>query len=232
MVELADNLVDDFDVVELLTTLVKRCVEIFDVDAAGIMLARPDGELVLMTSSSEAMRIVELFELQSREGPCQDCFRSGQPVVNHDLTNNDPHWPRFASVAVSEGFRAVDAIPMRLRTHIIGVVNLFRAATGSLDDDDVAAAQALADIATIAILQHRDTVDTHHLNQQLNEALTSRVVIEQAKGMIAERHHVSVDDAFHTLRQHARRNNHRLADVARSIVDGTLDANHLLSAPH
>jgi GAF domain-containing protein len=230
MVELADNLVDDFDVVELLTTLVDRCVEVLDVDAAGIMLAAPDGELSLMTSSSEAMRLVELFELQSREGPCQDCFRTGQPVVNHDLTSDDPRWPRFASVAIAEGFRAADAIPMRLRTHILGALNLFRSTAGSLNDEDVVAAQALADIATIAIVQHRTLFDAQLLNEQLSSALTSRIVIEQAKGMIAERRHVPVDGAFATLRHHARRNNQRLADVARAIVDGTIDPD-LLDRP-
>jgi GAF domain-containing protein len=232
MVELADNLVDDFDVVELLTTLADRCVEVLDVDAAGIMLTGPDGELHLMASSSEAMRLVELFELQSHQGPCQDCFRTGRPVVNRDLTGDDPRWPRFAAVAVSEGFRAADAIPMRLRTHIIGALNLFRSTTGSLNDDDVTAAQALADIATIAIVQHRTAVDAQVLNQQLTEALTSRIVIEQAKGMIAERRHLPMDQAFALLRHHARRNNLRLAGVARNIVDGTTDPDMLGPPPH
>jgi GAF domain-containing protein len=230
MVELADNLVDDFDVVELLTTLVDRCVEVLDVDAAGIMLAAPDAELSLVTSSSESMRLVELFELQSREGPCQDCFRTGQPVVNNDLSGDDSRWPRFAAVAVNEGFHAADAIPMRLRSHIIGALNLFRSSPGSLNDDDVAAAQALADIATIAIVQHRALFDAHVLNEQLASALASRILIEQSKGMIAERRHVPIDDAFATLRHHARRTNQRLADVARSIVDGTLDPD-LLDPP-
>jgi GAF domain-containing protein len=223
MVELADTLVDDFDVVELLTTLADRCVEVLDVDAAGIMLAGPDGELHLMASSSETMRLVELFELQSRQGPCQDCFRTGRPVVNRDLTGADPRWPRFAAVAVSEGFRAADAIPMRLRSNIIGALNLFRSSPGSLNDDDVAAAQALADIATIAIVQHQTVVDVQLLNQQLTEALTSRIIIEQSKGMIGERRHMSMDEAFTLLRHHARSNNLRLADLARSIVDGRLD---------
>jgi GAF domain-containing protein len=232
MVELADNLVDDFDVVELLTTLADRCVEVLDVDAAGIMLAAPDGELSLMSSSSEAMRLVELFELQSREGPCQDCFRTGEPVVNHDLAARDSRWPRFAAVAVREGFRAADAIPMRLRSRIIGALNLFRSATGSLNDDDVAAAQALADIATIAIVQYRFALNAQLLNEQLTEALASRIVIEQSKGIIAERRRVPMDAAFATLRHHARGNNLRLADVARSIVDGTLDPDHLDPPQH
>jgi len=227
MVELADNLVDDFDVVELLTTLADRCVEVLDVEAAGIMLAGPDRELHLMASSSESMRVVELFELQSRQGPCLDCFRTGRPVVNRDLTGVDPRWPRFAAVAVGEGFRAADAIPMRLRTTIIGALNLFRSTTGSLNEDDVVAAQALADIATIAIVQHRTAVDAQVLNDQLSGALTSRIVIEQAKGMIGERRHLAMDEAFALLRHHARRNNLRLADVAGSIVDGTVDPGSL-----
>jgi GAF domain-containing protein len=177
------------------------------------------------------MRLVELFELQSRQGPCQDCFRTGRPVVNRDLTADDPRWPRFAAVAVGEGFRAADAIPMRLRTNIIGALNLFRSTTGSLNEDDVAAAQALADIATIAIVQHRTAVDAQVLNEQLSEALTSRIVIEQAKGMIGERRQVPMEEAFVLLRHHARRNNRRLADVARSIVDGTIDPSSLDPPP-
>ena len=231
MVELADNLVDDFDVVELLTTLADRCVEVLDVDAAGIMLATSDGELSLMTSSSEAMRLVELFELQSREGPCQDCFRTGRAVVNHDLTGADPRWPRFAAVATGEGFRAADALPMRLRTHIIGALNLFRSTPGALNDDDVTAAQALADIATIAIVQHRSALDAQLLNDQLTQALASRIVIEQAKGMIAERRRLSMEAAFASLRHHARGKNRRLADVAHDIVDGTMDPDRLEPPP-
>ena len=223
MVELADNLVDDFDIVELLTTLSDRCVEVLDIAAAGIMLATPDGQLQAMTSSNEAMRVVELFELQSDEGPCLDCFRSHQPVVNQDLTDAADRWPRFAPVAVQAGFRAADAIPMRLRGQIIGALNLFRTETGSMSDDDVVVAQALADIATIAILQNRQTVETGELNAQLTTALSSRVVIEQAKGMIAERQRIPVDEAFDRLRRHARNHNLRLADVARDTVDGTID---------
>jgi transcriptional regulator with GAF, ATPase, and Fis domain len=228
MVELADNLVDDFDIVDLLTTLSDRCVEVLDVATAGIMLAAPSGELHAVTASSEAMRIVELFELQSREGPCLDCFQTRQPVVNQDLTAAGDRWPRFAPVAVEAGFRAADAIPMRLRGDIIGALNLFRTETGSLNADDVLAAQALADIATIAILQNGQTLAAHELNAQLESALASRIVIEQAKGMIAERRRIPVDDAFTQLRSHARNHNLRLADVARSTVDGTLDPSTLV----
>ena len=223
MVELADNLVDDFDIVDLLTTLSDRCVEVLDIAAAGIMLAAPGGELQAMTSSSEAMRVVELFELQSQEGPCLDCYRSGEAVVNQDLTAMDGRWPRFASVAVNAGFRSADAIPMRLRGQVIGALNLFRSETGSLTADDVTVAQALADIATIAILQRHRAVEVQVINEQLTYALSSRIVIEQAKGMIAERNGLSVEDAFTRLRRHARNNNLRLADLARDVVAGSFD---------
>ena len=148
MVELADSLVDDFDIVDLLTTLSERCVDVLDIAAAGVMLAAPDGELRVMTSSSEAMRVVELFELQSQQGPCLDCYRTGRPVVNEDLATVNGRWPRFSVVAEMAGFRAADAIPMRLRGQVIGALNLFRTETGSLNDDDVLVAQALADVAT------------------------------------------------------------------------------------
>jgi len=230
MVELADNLVDDFDVVDLLTTLVDRCVEVLDVAAAGIMLAAPGGDLQLITASSEAMRVVELFELQAAEGPCLDSFHSHLPVIDQDLTEATSRWPRFAPIAVQQGFRATDAIPMRLRGQVIGALNLFRTETGSLNDDDVLAAQALADIATIAILQNRETVAKQDLNTQLENALSSRIVIEQAKGMIAERRNIPADTAFTRLRSYARSHNLRLADVARRTIDGTLDPSAIAPA--
>jgi GAF domain-containing protein len=223
MVELADNLVDDFDIVELLSTLSERCVDVLDTAAAGIMLADADGNLRAMTSSNEAMRVVELFEIQSQEGPCLDSYRSGQPVVNQDLATVDGRWPRFAPVAVKAGFLAADAIPMRLRGQIIGALNLFRTETGSLNADDVAIAQALADLATIAILQNRTTVEQRDVNAQLTAALSSRVAIEQAKGMIAQRQLIPVDEAFNRLRHYARNHNLRLADAARDTVDGAID---------
>jgi len=227
MVELADNLVDDFDIVDLLSTLTTRCVEVLDIAAAGIMLTDGGAGLRLMSSSSDTMRVVELFEIQSQEGPCLDCFHTGIAVVNQDLTASNDRWPRFARVAVDAGFRAVDAIPMRLRGQVIGALNLFRIETGSLNDEEVAVAQALADIATIAILQNRTSTEAQVLNAQLSTALSSRIVIEQAKGIIAERLHLPIDQAFDRLRRYARDNNLRLADVAGNAVQGDLDLNQL-----
>jgi GAF domain-containing protein len=223
LVELADTLVDDFDIVDLLTTLSDRSVEVLDVEAAGIMLVGSDGALRAMASSSEVMRIVELFELQSEEGPCLDCFHSGQPVVSHDLTTVNGRWPNFAPVAVAAGFRAAHAVPMRLRAQIIGALNLFSEDPGSLTDDDIVVARALADVATIAILQQRRIFDAETVNGQLNRALSSRITIEQAKGIIAERERLDMPDAFDRLRTQARNHNRRLHDVAADIVDGTID---------
>jgi GAF domain-containing protein len=223
LVELADNLVDDFDIVDLLTTLSDRCVEVLDIAAAGIMLAGPDDELRVITSSSEAMCIVELFELQAQEGPCLDCYRTGIAVVSKDLAAANERWPAFTPVAVDAGFRSTDAVPMRLRVQVIGALNLFRSAPGGLDEGDVAIAQALADVATIALLQHRTAIEADVVNEQLNQALNSRIVIEQAKGIIAERHRLEMEHAFSLLRRHARDNNRRLSDVAADVVHSRLD---------
>lgn len=230
LVELADTLVDDFDVVELLTLLAGRCVEVLDVAAAGLMLVAPEGDLRVVASSSEAMRLVELFELQSQEGPCLDCYRTGEPVLNQDLATVNGRWPRFAPVALQAGFRSVHALPMRLRGVIIGAVNLFRTDEGTLTAADASAGQALADVATIAILQHRAVLEAYVVNEQLSHALNSRVVIEQAKGVLAERAGLDMEQAFERLRNHARSHNLQLANVARDIIDGTLAAEALDAA--
>ncbi|HUQ63243.1 MAG TPA: SpoIIE family protein phosphatase [Acidimicrobiales bacterium] len=230
LVELADTLVDDFDVVELLTLLTDRCVEVLDVAAAGLMLGYPGGDLRVMASSSHAMRLLELFELQSAEGPCPDCYRSGEPIVNHRLDPSGGRWPRFGPMAVEAGFRSVHALPMRLRDVTIGALNLFRTDEGGLNDADVLAAQALADVATIAVLHHRSARDTQLVNEQLHHALNSRIVIEQAKGMVAERAGLDMDGAFSALRDHARSHNLRLVGVAHDIIDGALPPASLQAA--
>jgi GAF domain-containing protein len=222
LVELADNLVDDFDVVEILTLLTDRCVEVFDVTAAGLMLVAPDGNLRVVASSSEEMRLLELLELQSQEGPCPDCYRSGEPVLNRNLATDAALWPLFGPAALKAGFQSVHAVPMRLRGVTIGVLNLFRTDEGSLGEADVVAARALADVATIAILQHRAVIQADLMVEQLNHALSSRVLIEQAKGILAERGGLGMDGAFSWLRNHARSNNMRLAAVAQSVIDGSL----------
>ena len=230
-VELADTLVADFDVVELLTLLADRCVHVLDVDAAGLMLVAPDGDLRVMASSSEAMRVLELFEVQTKEGPCLDCFRTGHPVVNQDLAAVNGRWPRFSAEALAAGFRSVHALPMRLRGTVIGALNLFHIEPGAMGPADIESAQALADVATIAILQHRATLEAQVLNEQLNQALNSRIVIEQAKGIIAQREGVDMEQSFAKLRMHARNHNLLLADVARDVIAGKLAAAALDRSP-
>jgi GAF domain-containing protein len=227
LVELADNLVDDYDVIDVLTVLSLRCVEAIDVDAAGVMLASPDGELQFVASSSESMTVLELFQIQTNEGPCVDCFRDGLAITNHALSEADGRWPLFTPRALAQGFRAVHSLPMRLRGRTIGALNLFRTHQGTLSDDDVIVAQGLADVATIAILQHRSILDAGTLNAQLNNALNSRVIIEQAKGMIRQSTGSDMDAAFNRLRAHARNHNEGLTDLAMRLVNKSIDANAL-----
>ena len=230
-VDLVDTLVDDFDVVELLTLVADRCVEVLDVAAAGLMLVAPEGDLRVVAFSSEAVRVVELFELQAQEGPCLDAYRSGAAIVNQDLTKVGSRWPNFTPVATDAGFKSVHALPMRLRGVIIGALNLFRAEQGDLEESDVVAAQALADVATIAILHHRAASEAQLVNEQLTLALNSRIIIEQAKGVLAERIGLDMDQAFVRLRKYARDHNLRLVDVAHGVVQGTLKAEALAPSP-
>ena len=231
LVELADSVVDDFDVVELLSLLAGRCVEVLGVSAAGVMLASPEGDLRVVASSSEAMRVLELFELQADEGPCLDCYRSGEAVLlDEDLGAAEGRWPRFSLVAVQAGFRSAHALPMRLRGSVIGALNLFAPQEGALSAGDVAAGQALADVATIAVVQQRLASESRILIDQLNTALTSRVVIEQAKGVLAERAGLSMESGFEAMRHYARDHNLHLAGVARGVIDRTVPA-EALTAP-
>jgi GAF domain-containing protein len=229
LVQLADTLVDDFDVVDLMTLLADRCVDVLDVGAAGLMLAGPDGSLRVMASSSEAMRMLELFEVQSQEGPCLDCYRTGEPVLNQPVTGGGAgaRWPRFAAEAAAAGFRTVHALPMRLRGTVVGALNLFHVEAGEMRAADLEAARAFADVATIALLQHRATHEAQVLNEQLAHALNSRVLIEQAKGVVAEREGLDMEQAFARLRGHARSNNLRLVDVAGAVIEGGLDPSAL-----
>ena len=218
-VELTDTMVDDFDIIDFLHVLTSRSVELLNVSAAGLLLADPRGELRVVAASSEAARLLELFQLQSDHGPCLDCFRSSKPIASTDLSA-DQRWPQFAAAAQQAGFSAVQALPMRLRDQVIGALNLFRATAGPFAADTVPVGQALADVATISLLNERSVRRKDTLNEQLQTALNSRVVIEQAKGKLAERLGIDVNQAFALLRDQARNRNQRLSDVARAFVDG------------
>ena len=222
LVELADTLVAEFDIVDLLMLLADRCVEVLDVQAAGIMLAGPDGQLRVMASSSEAMRFLELCEVQAQEGPCFDSYNSGQAVVNQDLDADNGRWPRFAAQAVDAGFHSAHALPMRLRGSVIGALNLFRTDVGELGPEDLEIAQALADVATIGIFQHRASLEDQLPATPLTHVVKSRIRLEQAKGMLSERLNLDMEQSFAALRNHARNHNHPLSEVAQSVIDGSL----------
>ena len=223
LVELTDSLVEEFDVVDLLTLLAARSVEALQVSAAGVMLAAPEGDLRVVASSSEAIRLVELFELQSGEGPGPDCFHAGEQVIVPRLVSARSRWPRFTPVALQAGFTSVYVLPMRLRGSVIGALTLFGTEQADLSGDDVQAGQALADVATLAVLQHPISgPDAQRVNEQLTYALNVRILIEQAKGVLAERAGVDTEKAFSAMRAYARDRHELLAEVAGAVVDGVL----------
>lgn len=227
-IEFADTLVDEYDIVEFLHRLAERCVELVDVSEAGIMLADGDGALHYVASSSERMRLIELFELQHEEGPCLDAFRSGEAVHSALGDDVDSRWPQFAPHAREAGFASVSALPMKLRSDVIGALNLFSMTADVLDPADQMVAQSLADVATIGILQERSLSDARVVTSQLGAALESRIVIEQAKGIVAERNQVSIDVAFTQLRSYARSRNRLLSQTAHDIISGALPAVELI----
>ena len=226
-VELADTLVTDFDVVDFMTVLAHRCVELLGAREAGVALADERGLLRSVASSHESAHLLELFELQNQEGPCLDCYRTGQPVLNQSLGPPDNTWPKFAAEARRLGFTMVHALPMRLRGQVIGAVNIFASNATALTPSQIEIGQALADVATVGLLQERSIREARLVNEQLQGALNSRIVIEQAKGMLAERRGIEMDAAFDLLRTYARNTNQKLSAVARSLLAGTLSAEAL-----
>ena len=226
-VTLADTLVADYDVIDVLHQLTLECVALLRVDAAGLLLSDQRGTLQITAASTERARVVELFQLQSDEGPCLDCFRTSRPIAAPDLRERSD-WPRFSAHTLESGYRSVHALPMRLRSETIGALNLFRVEPGALEPEELQIAQALADVATIGILQERSIRRREVVAEQLQVALNSRVIIEQAKGVLAERGQLDMDRAFQLIRGYARSTNQLLSVVALSIVDGTTTAEALV----
>jgi transcriptional regulator with GAF, ATPase, and Fis domain len=219
VVSLVDSLLDDFDVVDLLTELTERCAQLLDVEAAGLLLVDPLEQLRLLAATSGETRELELFQLQADEGPCVECYSSGQPVSVAELQAEADRWPRFVPAALHAGFASVHAVPMRAGGTVMGALGLFGARTGALSDADLLVAQTLAHIASVAILQeHPPTPAT--VMPQLRNALTSRILVEQAKGFLREILDVSVEEAFTLLRSYARANGEHLTDVARQLMSG------------
>ncbi|WP_309710499.1 GAF and ANTAR domain-containing protein [Pseudolysinimonas sp.] len=222
-VTVADTLIADYDLIDLLHTLVEVCAEVLDVEAGGLVLADEDGELQLLASTSEQADLVEIMQLSAGAGPCVDCFRTGSVVQLADIAESGERWPEFQAAALGQGFRAVHATPMRLRGQVLGALNLFSNEPGILNSADAGVAQALADVATIGILQERSIRETGIVAEQLQWALESRVIIEQAKGVLSALEQIGVDAAFTRLRDHARNHNMTLRAVAEGVTARTLN---------
>jgi len=219
-VNLADSLVSDFDVLELLQTLVDQATLLFDASAAGIIIGPDDRHLEVVASTSELSRLVGLMQLEAGEGPCVEAVTTGEVVSVASVAEIGERWPAFAALAEGAGYLSVHAIPLRLRGEVIGSLNLFREREGALNEADATAAQALADVATISVLQERTIRDSTVVRDQLRHALDSRVLIEQAKGVIAHTHGVDMDEAFRLIRREARNTSTAMPAVAAGIVEG------------
>jgi transcriptional regulator with GAF, ATPase, and Fis domain len=228
-VELADTLVDEFDALDFLHTLTERSVELLSVDAAGVILSDLHGHLQVVASTSSDARALELFELHSDEGPCLDCFTTGRVVANVGAAEATQRWPRFSTAFAQAGYQSAHAVPLRLRNQVIGAMNLFCVDQMVLHDEDLALAQALADVATIGLLQERAIHESGLIAEQLQTALNSRILIEQAKGVLRGLAQVSVDEAFRLLRGHSRRHQMPLRDVAAQVIDGTITPQELVA---
>lgn len=219
-VEMADTLASDYDIDEFLHRLVERCAEILKVETGGVLVEGPDGHLQLAAATSDKMKQLEDLEVRLRQGPCLDAYRQVEQVLVEDLREQSDRWPEVAPQAVDIGMLAAYAFPLRLRDDCIGALNLYRESTGEFYDQDVRLAQAFADVATIGILQERKVASAERRAEQLQGALESRVLIEQAKGIVAERYGMPVDQAFDALRRHARNNNQKLRAVCHEVVAG------------
>ncbi len=222
---LTDTLVHDFDSLDMLTMLCERCVELLDVEAAGVILTDGTGGLSVAAASSERTRLLEVFAVAIDAGPCVECINTGQAVISEDLTTPAAreHWPRYAPGALDAGFRSTHALPMRLRDEVIGVLTLLHTDRHTLTESDARLGQALADAATIGLLHERAVHQAWTVQEQLQGALNSRIIIEQAKGVLAAQGNISPDDAFTILRSHARSHGLRLTELARDVTERSVD---------
>ncbi|MCJ1688564.1 GAF and ANTAR domain-containing protein [Rathayibacter sp. VKM Ac-2927] len=218
----ADTLVDDFDVVDFLHDLVDRCATIFDAVDVGLVLADEHGELVVMASTNERLHLIEVLQLSAGDGPCIDAYQSGTVVTAGSLAEISRRWPKFAEAAAGSGYNSVHAVPLRLRQSTIGSLNLFSDKPGELAPADVPAVQTIADVATIGLVQERAVREASLTRDQLQHALTSRIIIEQAKGVIAHTRGINMEQAWEILRQRARSRQARISDIARAVVEGLI----------
>jgi GAF domain-containing protein len=230
-VSVADTLTTEYDMVDLLHTLVSECAGILGMEAGGLMLVDGNGDLQLMTSTSEAADLVEVMQLAAAAGPCIDCFRTGVAVSVREISESQ-QWPKFRTTAMEQGFHSVLATPMKLRGKILGTMNLFGITAGEVTPRDAAVAQALADVATIGILQERVIQEGHLIEGQLHRALDSRILIEQAKGVIANELSLSMDDAFNLLRKYARDRNLTISSVSEQVSNRAISVRQVAAISH
>lgn len=228
LVSMASTLARGYDVVDLLGELTEDCARLLDVAAAGLLLADRRGVLHVMAASSDSTRDLETFQLQRDEGPCRDCYQGGAPVLVVDLAREVDRWPLFVPHARAAGFASVHALPMRLADHTLGTLGLFGTSVGALNDDDLRLGQALADVASVALAQNSNVAEKAAVNDQLQHALTSRVILEQAKGVLAQLGNLDMTAAYAALRRYARDHNLRLSDAAEAVVNRRLAALTLL----
>lgn len=228
-VALADTLVDEFDVLDFLSTLAEQAAELLNVSAAGVVLSDQRGGLATTAASSNQARVLELVAVQTDDGPCLDCLRTGTTVTSSDLATETDRWPRFAPAAEQHGYRAVTAVPMRLRGQVIGALTLLNAQAQGVDEASTRLGQALADVATISILQQRAIDRTEILSEQLQATLNNNVTLAQARGVLAEHGNLSLPQAHALLRQHARQHHHRLSELALGIAEGSVHPHTLLN---
>lgn len=227
-VNVASALTTGYDVVDLLSTLTGTCAQLLDVASAGLLLADGSGVLHVLAASSENTRHLETFQVQRAEGPCLDCYASGSPVKAPDLAAESERWPQFVAAAQLAGFESVHALPMRLRETTLGAMGLFGTSIGELNDEDLRLGQALADVASVALIQGKTAADRAAVNEQLQTALNSRVIIEQAKGVLAQHGNLTMEQAFAALRRYTRDHNLRLSDTAQQLVSRALVAREVV----
>ena len=227
-VSVASSLATGYDVVDLLSTLTTECAQLLDVASAGLLLADQLGVLHVLAASSEHARLLEVTQLKGDEGPCVDCYRTGKPIAVPDLDDVVLRWPLFVAAAQSVGFASVHALPMRLGSNVLGALGLFGTTAGALNDDDLSLGQALADVASVALVQDTSAADKAVINEHLQRALTRRVIIEQAKGVIAQQGQLEMGVAFEVLRRYARNNDLRVTNVAHAVTSRSLPAQQLL----
>lgn len=227
-VELSNDLVDDYDMVDMLSQLTTNCASLLDVASAGLLLADARGVLHVVATSSERTHHLEVFQLQRDEGPCLDCYHGGEAILVPDVDDKEDRWPQFCEAARIVGFKSVHALPMRLKDNVLGTLGLFGEEVGSLGTEDLALAQALVHVASVAIVNEKSASDRETINSQLQHALTSRIVVEQAKGVIAHAGDLEMADAFTVLRRYARDHSRKLSEVAGAVVRRELHQDALL----